>query len=116
MTIEPSAFIYCTLGYINIPDNVTRIGHNAFYASFGLETVIIGNGVTQIEQSTFKACSNLKHIALGNNTTTIGAEAFLSCDSLKYIELPNSISEIGKMHLVAVRHYHLLHSVKIYQK
>lgn len=94
LTIEPSAFIYCTLGYINIPDNVTRIGHNAFYASFGLETVIFGNGVTQIEQSTFRKCNHLVSLKLGTGVTDIFYGAFRAAP-LKEIYASSTIPPIA---------------------
>ena len=70
--IGPDAFYACSgLKSITIPDNVTTIGNEAFYKCTGLTSVTIGSGVTSISSSTFSGCNKLKNIYVNqaeNNT------------------------------------------------
>ena len=79
---------------INIPDDVTSIGNNAFYNCSDLTRISIPNSVTSIGEGTFKFCSSLADIALSNNISSIGFRAFESCRGLTSIYIPNSVTKI----------------------
>ena len=70
--IGPDAFYACSgLKSITIPDNVTTIGNEAFYKCIELTSVTIGSGVTSISSGTFSGCNKLKNIYVNqaeNNT------------------------------------------------
>ena len=70
-TLGRSAFWYCGLKSITIPDNVTSIGSQAFGDCGALESITIGNGVTSIGDNAFKGC-RLKNITFQGLAPTAG--------------------------------------------
>ena len=61
----------------------------------GCQNTIIPDGVTSIESNAFYACSSLKSIKIPNSVTSIGAYVFEGCSSLTSINIPNSVLSIG---------------------
>ena len=83
---------------INIPDNVTSIGKNAFYLCSKLTNVMIPNSVISIGTAAFWDCSKLKSVIIGNNVTSIGYGAFVHCYNLKSITFKGkTIEEVKSM-------------------
>ena len=58
-SIGDSAFSFCGLTEITIPDSVTSIGDNAFYNCSGLTEITIPDNVTSIGDYAFYDCTNL---------------------------------------------------------
>lgn len=88
------AFYKCSkVQNVNIGNNVTTIGKQAFIAS-GVSNVQFGDNVTTIGESAFCLCSRLSNITIGNSVTTIGKRAF-SSSGLTNITIPNSVITIG---------------------
>ena len=81
---------------IDIPNNVTSIGDNAFEYCIGLTSVAIPNSVTSIGSAAFRNCSSLTSITIPNSVTSIGSGAFYDCTSLTSISIPNSVTSIGE--------------------
>jgi len=79
-----------------IPNNVTSIGHSAFYYCTTLISITIPNSVKSIEDWAFGSCTNLTSIDIPNSVTSIGDWAFYNCKSLLSIVIPNRVSSIGK--------------------
>ena len=93
--IGGNAFYGCTsLTSITIPDSVTEIGYGAFSGCTSLTNINIPNSVTKIERYTFKGCSSLTSITIPDNVTKIGDVAFSGCTSLTSINIPDSVTEI----------------------
>ena len=65
-----------------IPDDVTRIGDNAFEGCSDLTTVTIPAGVTSIGDYAFSGCSGLTTITIPASVTSIGNGAFAGCNNL----------------------------------
>lgn len=65
-----------------IPNSVTHIGSDAFYACSNLTSVTIGNNVTHIGSGAFWNCSNLKVIYIPKSVTAGVIQAFYGCTSL----------------------------------
>ena len=78
-----------------IPNDITSIGHSAFYKCFELTNITIPYSVTSIGNSAFYECSGLTSIVIGNSVTSIGGSAFSYCSGLTSIEIPNSVTSIG---------------------
>lgn len=68
-----------------IPQSVTKIGNNAFYACSGLSNIIIPNSIKTIDQYAFQYSSNLKEITIPNSVTAIGNRAFYKCSNLTQV-------------------------------
>ena len=82
-------------GDVVIPDGVTSIGNEAFYACRGLTSVTIPDGVMSIEDDAFRYCENLTSVTISDSVTSIGDRAFSSCSSLSSVTIPNSVTSIG---------------------
>lgn len=78
-----------------IPNSVTVIGSEAFYALSSLKTIKIPNSVTEIGSVAFWYCDNLTNVTIPNSVTTIGDFAFEYCKSLTSITIPSSVTSIG---------------------
>jgi len=75
--------------------DVISIGNEAFYACYGLTSVVIPNSVTSIGDWAFRGCVGLTSVTIPNSVTSIGSSAFEGCSSLTSITLPNSVTSIG---------------------
>lgn len=116
--IASSAFAYCALESISIPDGVVNIDTGAFHGCFALANVMFAGSVENIGNSAFYSCpaltnvvfsgsvkdisdyafsysTSLTNITLPDGTTNIGAEAFYGCEALENISLPDSVTSIG---------------------
>jgi hypothetical protein len=85
-----------SLKTINMPDQVTTIGHRAFYECTSLKTISMPDQVTTIGDSAFCECTSLKTINMPDQVTTIGDEAFFACTSLVSIIMPDQVTTIGE--------------------
>ena len=125
-SIGDYAFCGCTsLESIEIPNNVTSIGNDAFddcnsltynvkenlkylgnsenpylyladTTSTNITTANIDSNCRFIGYCAFYNCTSLKIIEIPNSVTSIGEDAFYYCTSLKIIEIPNSVTSIGE--------------------
>ena len=78
----------------NVPDNVTKIGDEAFFNCTNLQYIVFPDSRTTIGNSAFNGCSSLVKIKLPNNITEIWWYAFSCCTSLKSIIIPKTITKI----------------------
>jgi hypothetical protein len=87
---------------IVLPNNLKKIGRNAFSGLKALNTVVIPKSVNTIGDWAFYGCSALKEIVLPSELDSIGSSVFGGCSNLKSIELPSSIRKLDDM---ALAHY-----------
>ena len=80
---------------IEVGDNVSTIGNNAFENCTSLTSVTLGNSVTSIGYNAFENCTSLTSVTLGNSVTSIGDWAFYGCTSLTSVTIPDSVTYIG---------------------
>ena len=79
-----------------IPDTVTVIGMDAFYACLSLTNMVIPDLVTDLQTSAFSACSGLTSVTFGKSVANIEDAAFQGCSGLTSVVLPNSVGVIGQ--------------------
>lgn len=78
-----------------IPDKVTVIGGSTLSGCTRLEEVVIGNGVKEIISYAFGDCKSLVSVKFGNGLERISNNAFNGCSALASIEIPYGTKEIG---------------------
>jgi hypothetical protein len=85
-------------GTVNIDNNVTSIGTNAF-STLGIESVTIPSSVTSIAASAFENARNLETVNFGENSllTEIGAQAFADAQRLRSISIPLGVTRIERL-------------------
>lgn len=75
-TIGDGALAYSyRLQSVVIPDSVTTINCNAFYAT-ALQSVTIPDSVTEIKMSAFSGCNVMQTLKIGSGVTKMGTMAF----------------------------------------
>lgn len=83
--IANSAFYYCYIENIELPDTIETIGTRAFYGVSGLKDFIIPFSVKVIEEYAFYDCTNLKTISIPSTVESIGDYAFCDIENLEKI-------------------------------
>lgn len=82
------------LSSIVLPDNIRKIGNEAFHGS-DIETIAIPESVkNNIGEGAFKECHNLKTIIFPS-MVSIPAYCFQSCTSLNTLTIPEGVVHIG---------------------
>ena len=93
---EVSGFDYCKKLYkITLPNSITSIGEDAFYANTSLMSITIPDGVTEIGISAFQGCSKLVNVSIPEGVTLIGDWAFQGCIFTSII-IPSTTISIGR--------------------
>ena len=64
---------------VELPEELTNIGSDAFSGCSGLTSVSIPNSVTSIGNNSFRDCSGLTSISIPNSVTSFGQWAFFLC-------------------------------------
>ena len=81
-------------GDVIIPQGVTNIFFEVFYASAIITSVIIPGSVSDITSSVFEKSGKLKVVKLCEGVSSISFGAFNECKSLEEIYLPKSLKLI----------------------
>ena len=77
-----------------IPNEVKRIGAEAFKGNQSIKEVIIPDSVTEIGEGAFEGCENLEKVTMPKELKTIEERVFRNCISLKEITLPEQLETI----------------------
>jgi len=80
--IGKQAFMQSWITGVTIPDSVTGISNEAFFACRYLSSVVIPNSVTGIGNIAFFHCVGLTDMTIPNSVTYIGKSAFYGCEKL----------------------------------
>ena len=104
-------FVFCKgLTNIVIPDSVTRIGDDAFFACHNIEKVhitdiavwcgiVFGNYTSNPLHYTKNLYVNdvlVTNLTIPSSVTSIGDYAFAGCKGLTSVEIPDSVTSIGR--------------------
>lgn len=124
-SIPAGMFYRCNVTSIIIPDNVKKIGKNAFLECRALKELTIGRGVEEVGVKAFFYCDALtnvyfnaenctvfgngssydnngtvfytaENVIFGEGVRTILPGSFNNCKNLKSVRMPNSVTEIGE--------------------
>ena len=91
--IGKDAFYSTNISSVDIPDTVTEIGDEAFFACYNLKDVDIPDSVKRIGDGAFEWC-DIDSIEIPYGVESIGSNAFWDC-KMEEVYLPESITEIG---------------------
>jgi len=80
---------------VDISENITSIGNNAFYLCQNMLTANIPSTVSSIGKNAFRFCSSLTSAALPVSLSTLKEYAFSGCSSLTSVSISASVSSIG---------------------
>lgn len=80
---------------VDIPEEVTIIGAEAFMNQSSLKVVKCSNNVTEIQKNAFALCLYLEEIVFSEELAILGEGAFRNCESLTSVTLPDSLEEVG---------------------
>ena len=78
-----------------IPDDVKKIGKNAFAGCSFITEIIIPDSVAEIGCKAFKNCSGLTKITIPANVKIVGNRAFDGCTNLNEIEIKSLATQVG---------------------
>ena len=70
-----------------IPNDVTRIGDNAFFKCTGLKRIAIPDSVTSIGVYAYYGCSGLTSVEIPRSVTNIDSGAFRNCSGLESVKV-----------------------------
>lgn len=95
-TIGEDAFSNSDVEEVELPEQLTTIGKNAFAWCNKLRQINLPETLTLIDDGAFASCRALEKIALPASLLYIGADAFRACSGLKEIQLPQSVKTISR--------------------
>lgn len=81
---------------LEIGNEITYIGMNAFSGCAELVEVEISTSVELIGSKAFSMCTKLAQVSMYSGVTSIGESAFQGCSSLEIVTLPDTLEKIGR--------------------
>lgn len=94
--IGDKAFSCNRLKNVVLPDNIEKLGENAFSSCNELESIVFSKNMKEIPDDCMGDCTSLNNVTIPNGITKIGTYAFVNCSQLKSIVLPESVVELGQ--------------------
>ena len=94
-SIGVSAFQYCSVKSVTIPNSVTKICDQAFYNSESIETINMSENVQSIGYAAFCGLEKLKELKIPRSVNSIGNAAFCRCKSISSFVIPEGVTSIG---------------------
>lgn len=92
-------------GYVEIPEEVTIIGSDAFSSNTTITSVKLPNNLTAIGSGAFRKCTSLTDIVIPDSVNKIGSYAFDGCKVLENVTFPNNTVEMGSEIFGGVLYY-----------
>ncbi len=114
--IETSAFAYCGISHLNIPDNVIELDRygEVFYGCSSLVHVRIPHDIKTISSRLFYGCGNLRSVVLPEGLTQINLSAFYGCNSLDTIYYKGSSAQWSNISISSYSGVSLSNCVMVY--
>ena len=106
-------------GTIEIPQDITIIGKDAFKNREDIYNVIFHEGLTEIQENAFMKCCHLKALTIPSTVREIGKGAFSYSDLLRSVHFPDGIEVIRKnvcYGCCSLKEVYIPASVKIIEK
>lgn len=94
--IGDSAFNYCRITSVTLPNSVTTIGKRAFESCSNMVSINIPESVTTIDEAAFMSCSSLTSIDIPGSVYSIGRWAFQGCSGLTSVSFVYGLNSIGE--------------------
>ncbi len=90
--------VFYGIDKVIIGNGVEYIGTRAFYSSFALKEVALGEKLITLGERAFYNCKLLHTVTFSENSVLekIGNSAFYGCESLEQIKIPHSVTTIEK--------------------
>lgn len=89
------AFYNSTCKYVKMPDSITKLEDNCFYASGYLKDIVFSQNIDSIGDYAFGSCTKIVSLELHEGLKSIGANAFLGCHSISNVTLPSTLETMG---------------------
>ncbi|MDO4460569.1 MAG: leucine-rich repeat protein [Clostridia bacterium] len=93
--IGESAFAYCDMESMILPNSLTYIGKYAFTDCRWLSAVEIPSQVSYIGKDAFSYCESLEEITIPENISTIYDYTFSWCKTLSKVTFPKNLNSVG---------------------
>ena len=84
-------------GDVVLPDNILKIGKEAFKDCTGISTISFSSNLRVIGEAAFSGCTSLTSVGLESGLEKISSCAFLNCKELTVVgfSIPNTVNSVG---------------------
>ena len=93
VTVSQCAFYRCNVADVILPEGLTEIGQDAFAYSH-ITTMVVPNSVTKMFSEAFYACDSLVSVTLSNNLDLLDMRILSHCNNLTEVTIPESVRYI----------------------
>ncbi len=94
-SIGISAFEYCNVTSITMPNSIKYIRDQAFFNSSSITNIVMSNNIESIGHSAFCGLEKIEQINIPNSVKEIGEYAFCRCKSVESFNIPDGVKTIG---------------------
>ena len=93
VTVSQCAFYRCNVADVILPEGLIEIGQDAFAYSH-ITTMVVPNSVTKMLSEAFYACDSLVSVTLSNNLDLLDMRILSHCNKLTEVTIPESVRYI----------------------
>ena len=107
--IDRSAFFWCDMEHVLMPESVLRIGNGAFESCMRLERIDISSRLEHIGCYAFSSCAALREVMIPCSVRVMGDNVFDSCEELKTVYLSEGLEKLGDAVFMGCRALESIH-------